>query len=59
MATSSEEGGKRSMNIVVRRGSRAKDKYRALGAVHRLKPEQIAMADGKFMSAFVRAEKPF
>jgi hypothetical protein len=30
------------MNIVVRRGSLAEDKYRALGGVHGLEPEQIA-----------------
>jgi hypothetical protein len=42
MATSSEKGRKRPMNIVVRRGSRAEDKYRTFGGVHGLEPEQIA-----------------
>src|SRR5436190_6446122 len=32
----------RPMNIYVRRGSRAEDKYRALGGVSGLEPEQIA-----------------
>jgi hypothetical protein len=32
---------KRPMNIIVRRGSHAEDKYRALGGVHRLEPEEI------------------
>jgi hypothetical protein len=42
MATSSNNGRKRPMNILVGRGSRAEDKYRALGGVHGLDPEQIA-----------------
>jgi hypothetical protein len=42
MTTISEKGRKRPMNIFVRRGSRAEDKYRALGGVHGLEPEQIA-----------------
>jgi hypothetical protein len=42
MATTIDKGRKRPMNIVVRRGSHAEDKYRALGGVHGLEPEQIA-----------------
>lgn len=41
MATTAN-GRKRPMNIIVRRGSHAEDKYRALGGVHRLEPEEIA-----------------
>jgi hypothetical protein len=43
MTTSSQSGRRlRPMNIYVRRGSRAEDKYRALGGVPGLEPEQIA-----------------
>jgi hypothetical protein len=42
MATTVNENRKRPMNIVVRRGSHAEDKYRALGGVHGLEPEAIA-----------------
>ena len=41
MAASNKKGS-RPMNIVVRRGSHAEDKYRALGGVLNLEPEQIA-----------------
>jgi hypothetical protein len=40
--TSTKKGGTRPMNIVARRGSHAEDKYRALGGVLNLEPEQIA-----------------
>ncbi len=42
MATSNKKVGTRPMNIVARRGSHAEDKYRALGGVLGLEPEQIA-----------------
>jgi len=38
----SNKKGSRPMNIVVKRGSHAEDKYRALGGVLNLEPEQIA-----------------
>ena len=41
MATSMK-GRKRPMNVYVRRGSHAEDKYRALAGVHGLEPEEIA-----------------
>lgn len=40
MAASNKKGT-RPMNIIVRRGSHAEDKYRALGGVMNLEPEQI------------------
>ncbi|HKA56822.1 MAG TPA: hypothetical protein VKJ47_24520 [Candidatus Binatia bacterium] len=43
MANSHHRGrGPRPMNIYVRRGSRAEDKYRALGGVAQLEPEELA-----------------